>query len=120
VANQLRICFRSSHVSIQPLEGVCSNLCAIGGTPAFGSDGLLIGVAGVDVVIGNLPEPLQDQVYAEFQSRNRGTQSPGVIPMACSYQVCNFQSHALFLFASAQVHQRRAPFVHNHAIFIHE
>ncbi|KAG0558547.1 hypothetical protein KC19_10G036500 [Ceratodon purpureus] len=54
--------------------------------PAFGSDGLLIGVAGIDVVYENLPEPLQDLVFAEFQSRTRGTQPPSNIPLTCSYQ----------------------------------
>lgn len=55
--------------------------------PAFGSDGMLIGVAGVDVIAENLPQPLQDQVYAEFQSRIRGTQvAPANIPLTCNYQ----------------------------------
>ena len=52
---------------------------------------MLIGVAGVDVIAENLPQPLQAEVYAEFQSRIRGTQvAPANIPLTCNYQVCNF------------------------------
>ena len=49
---------------------------------------MLIGVASIDVIAENLPQPLQDQVYAEFQSRIRGTQvAPANIPLTCNYQV---------------------------------
>ncbi|KAG0625978.1 hypothetical protein M758_2G093300 [Ceratodon purpureus] len=55
--------------------------------PAFGKDGLLIGVVGSDVVINKLDEPLRTLVLQDFSRRNRGTlQAPANISMTCYYQ----------------------------------
>ncbi|KAG0608276.1 hypothetical protein M758_8G093400 [Ceratodon purpureus] len=55
--------------------------------PAFGSDGLLLGVVGMDCFVNNLNEPLKDLVHAEFMNRTLRTQyTPASIPMACNYQ----------------------------------
>ncbi|KAG0608278.1 hypothetical protein M758_8G093500 [Ceratodon purpureus] len=56
--------------------------------PAFGSDGLLIGVAGTDVVLDSLDEPLRTLVLQAVSSRVRGTmQATANISMTCSYQI---------------------------------
>ncbi|KAG0614508.1 hypothetical protein M758_6G182600 [Ceratodon purpureus] len=55
--------------------------------PAFGSDGQLIGVAGIDVVVDNLDEPLRTLVLQAIKTRISGTlQAPATIPMTCYYQ----------------------------------
>ncbi|KAG0564268.1 hypothetical protein KC19_8G097200 [Ceratodon purpureus] len=55
--------------------------------PAFGSDNHLIGVAGIDVPLDDLNEPLKDLVYAEYMNRTSRTQyTPASIPMACNYR----------------------------------
>jgi hypothetical protein len=55
---------------------------------AFGSDGLLIGVAGIDVVTDDLDERLKASVFREIAWRKTGTlDAPANINLTCSYQV---------------------------------
>jgi hypothetical protein len=55
---------------------------------AFDSDGLLIGVAGLNVVIDKLGEPLSTLVLQDLAGRYRGTlEAPANISMTYYYQV---------------------------------
>ena len=55
---------------------------------AFGSDGLLVGIAGIDVYLGQLKGDLYAQVVAALSTRTRGTlPAPANLNLSCNYQV---------------------------------
>jgi hypothetical protein len=54
----------------------------------FGSDSLLIGVAGIDVAIEDLPANLRSLVLNDLPNRSQGILSaPATFSMTCDYQV---------------------------------
>jgi len=55
--------------------------------PAFGSDGLLVGVAGIDLYLDQLEGDLYANVVAAVSNRTRGTlPAPANLNLSCNYQ----------------------------------
>lgn len=67
------------------LNCACYCSCAV---TAFGSDGLLVGVAGIDLYLDQLEGDLYANVVAAVSNRTRGTlPAPANLNLSCNYQV---------------------------------